>query len=45
MLTYDRGKSCFDITGKEELRSDSIEGDIEALFDLVHFTIHGITDI
>jgi hypothetical protein len=45
MFAYDRGKSLFDITGKEEFRSDGIERDMEALFDLVHFTIHGITDI
>ncbi|KAG1828315.1 hypothetical protein F4604DRAFT_1640580 [Suillus subluteus] len=45
IFVYDRGKSCFDIAGKEEFRSNGIELDMEALFDLVHFTVHSITDM
>src|SRR6267154_2672542 len=45
IIINDRGKSCFNITGKEEFRSDSIERDMEALFDLVHFTVDSIADI
>jgi len=45
MFAYDRGKNCFNITGKEEFGSDSIERDMKALFDLVHFTVDSIADI
>ena len=45
MFTYNRDESGFDIAGKVEVGSDNVKRDMEAPFDLVHFTIHSITDI